>query len=93
MVGKSFDATARLSAQAIHSWTFIDGHYSGQGVDLLTLPFNRFLNVIQTWTLERIDDDDRETWLAKLDTPIPGRRRYSQTEDKFDDINQIKNLG
>ena len=90
MVGKSYEATVRLSSAAIAHWDFIDGQKSGQGVNILALPFSRFLSVINVWMMEHLEEDDRDKWERKLDDPLPGRRDRSKAG--FDDISQLNNL-
>lgn len=90
MVGKSKEAAVRLSEAAVHNWARIDGEYSGKGIDLLALPFPRFLNVIFVWVLEHLSQEDAEKFLADLDKPI-GSTSPAVPDDKFDDsYNQIK---
>lgn len=90
MVGKSKEATVRLSEAAVHNWARIDGEYTGKGVDLLTLPFPRFLNVIYAWLLEHMNQEDAEKFVKNLDSPI-GSGSQAVPDDQFDDgFDQIK---
>lgn len=92
MVGKRYEAAVRLSATAAGNWSYIDGTYSGQGVDLLTLPFDRFLNVIFTWSLNTMHDaEERRKWLAELDGPLPGQA-HRHSMDAQAEIDQLNNL-
>ena len=92
MVGKTLEATIRLSAAAQINWTLLDGEHSGKGVNLLSLPFHRFLNVVQAWVISRLESqEEAEKWLAKLDSPIPGVTRAERRDD-FDNIDQLKDL-
>ena len=89
MVPKSPQAARRLSEIAIGHWDRIEGHYAGQGVQLLTYPFPRFLNVILTWALEHMSQEDGEKFLKTLDSPegstaVPDE----EFDDSFDQINQ-----
>lgn len=72
MVGPPYPRAFRLAITATGNWTRIDGQFTGQGIDLLRLPFSRFLNVVEYWALERMSSEDAEQWLAELDAPLPG---------------------
>lgn len=85
MVGKSYQASVRLSETAVHNWARIDGEYTGKGVDLLALPFPRFLNVVYVWALEHQSQEDAEAWVAGLEKPIH-RTGYDDFDDSFDQI-------
>lgn len=41
-------------------WHQLDGEYIGRGVDLLSLPLNRFLNVVYSVGVERLKHDDKQ---------------------------------
>jgi hypothetical protein len=87
VVRPPYPRTVRLASTATSYWARIDGQYTGQGVDLLSLPLSRFLNVVQAWALERMSGEDAEQWLIELDTPLPG--------DEFneeDEMEQLKHL-
>ena len=89
MVGKSKEAAVRLSEVAVHNWSRIDGEYSGKGIDLLALPFHRFLNVIYVWVLEHMAQEDADKFIATIDSPVRGFG--SPDDDGFDDsFDQIK---
>lgn len=93
MVGKSVEATVRLSAVAQSNWSILDGEHSGKGVDILALPFHRFLNVVQAWAVTRQESaEDAEKFLASLDNPIPGMKRSEAGNSKFDDMSQLNGL-
>jgi hypothetical protein len=91
VVGKSYQAAVRLSVTATSNWRAIDGYYSGQGVDLLALPWDRFLNVIYAWAMEHQSDEDAQRWAAELDLPLPGS---SSSSDELDpnEMDQLNNL-
>lgn len=82
MVGPPYQAAVRLSAVATSNWTQIDGYYSGKGVDVLRLPFSRFLNVIYVWATSNQSQEDADKWVAKLNLPLPGQM---QTDESADD--------
>lgn len=89
MVGPPYEAAVRLSATATSNWQSIDGDYSGKGVDILTLPFSRFLSVIYVWAIEHMSAEDGEKWKAMLTAPIPGHERRT---DGLNEIDQLNNL-
>jgi len=92
VVGKSKEASVRLSEVAVHNWARIDGTYSGQGVDLLAYPLDRFLNVVLVWALEHMGQEDAEKFLKTLDSPLGDEANpHAVPDDQFDDsYDQIK---
>lgn len=83
MVGKkSYQVAVRLSGTATSNWERIDGQYSGQGTDILTLPLARFLNVVYVWAMEHMSEEDAEKWEAELERPLPNQsdRNIAETE-------------
>ena len=92
MVRPPYQTAARLSGTAAVNWVSIDGTYSGQGVNILRLPFHRFLNVIYAWCAERVSEDDRERWLVELETPLPDQRGHSEEAEAQAELDQLKNL-
>ncbi|QWY82849.1 tail assembly chaperone [Arthrobacter phage SilentRX] len=88
--GKSFEAAVRLSATAAQNWPLIDGEYSGKGVDVLSLPFPSFLNVIYVWTLDHLSEEDRTKFIQQLDRPLPGEAQDSEMDGS--EMDQLKNL-
>lgn len=86
-----YEAAVRLSEAAIGNWQGVDGHYSGQGVDILRLPLSRFLSVIYVWCMERVED--AEKWDARLNDPLPGpthrRRRNMSARDELAQLAQF----
>ena len=89
MVGPPYPRSVRLALTATSNWTRIDGTYAGQGVDLLDLRFSRFLNVVESWALERMTQEDAERWLEELDRPLPG---HPDRFDGEDEMEQLKYL-
>lgn len=92
MVRPPYQTAARLSGTAAVNWVQIDGTYSGQGVNILHLPFHRFLNVVFAWCAERIPEEDRERWLVELETPLPSQSIRSDEAEAQAEIDQLKNL-
>jgi hypothetical protein len=90
VVGPPYPRNVRLALTATGNWTRIDGQYSGQGVELLNLPFSRFLSVVEHWALERMTGEDAERWLAELDRPLPGTPDGQFSEE--DEMEQLKYL-
>lgn len=90
MVGPPYQAAVRLSATAAGNWGQIDGYYSGRGVNILTLPFSRFLNVIYVWATSNQSQEDAEKWIAKLDSPLPGQTTSRKSaEDELAQLAQF----
>jgi hypothetical protein len=44
----------------------------------MALPLDRFFNAIYVWVLQRLDDEDRDTFLVRLYDPLPGRESSPQ---------------
>lgn len=92
MVRPPYQAAVRLSATAAGNWAYLDGTYSGQGVNLLALPFHRFLNVVYVWALGTLHDkDERERWLEELHSPLPGDDPQRDVDPEAE-IAQLKDL-
>lgn len=70
MVRAPYVTAVRLTAIAADHWVAIDGESAGRGVELITLPFDRFLNAIQWWAMQRVKDLER--FLADLERPAGG---------------------
>jgi hypothetical protein len=79
VVGPPYVAALRLDAIAERHWPQIDGEAGRQGVDLLTLPIDRFYNAVQSWAVERVKDPER--WLAELTRPLVGGVRHPSPEE------------
>ena len=87
MVRPPYQTAVRLSATATGNWTRIDGTYAGKGVNILDLPFSRFLSVIYVWALSNQSQEDGEKWEAQLAVPLPGQPETSQSAD--DELAQL----
>jgi hypothetical protein len=40
---------------------------------------DRFFNAVYVWVLKRLDDDDRDMFLARLYEPLPGKAPSPET--------------
>lgn len=80
MDGKRLREVVRIQATAAQCWTLIDGQYSGQGVDLFKLTYDRFLSVVYVWAAEHLEKDAREKWLAELDKPLEWERQQGAAD-------------
>ena len=89
MVSPPYQRAVRLSATATGNWQSIDGYYSGQGIDLLRLPFSRFLSVVFVWAMTNLPEEDGKKWQAELDKPIPGQQSKYNADAE---LAQIKNM-
>lgn len=67
-----YHAVVALTGWLADNWGAIDGQLLSTGVDLLTLPFPRQLNIAY-WQLvsSTASDKEREKLIAELDWPIP----------------------
>ena len=86
--GTPYGAVHRLCGVAAARWAELDAEYArpGQELDLLDLRFDRFLNVVYTWALNRVSYDKLEDWLSTLNSPVfnhisaEERRRLAEEE-------------
>jgi hypothetical protein len=87
VVGKSPAAGTRLARILIGNYARLDGSFPQ--VDLLSLPARRILNIVYVWMLDHLHGEDREKWLAELDSPLPGEKPdNSSFDDSFHQIHQ-----
>ena len=72
----SYPAIVGLIGIAQRFWYEIDGACAGVGVDPVELPFSRFLNLVYSWVVERLQytEDGREKFDEELFN-TPDRRR------------------
>ena len=82
MVRPPYDAVLRLIAYAERYWPEIDGEAASRNADYLGLPFDRFLNAVQWWILQRVKDPER--FKADLEMPLSGPRLRVVTEDDIE---------
>jgi hypothetical protein len=68
-----YQKAVRLSAVAASNWERIDGFYAGKGVNILDLPFSRFLSVVYVWATERMSSEDAEKFDQELLKPLRGQ--------------------
>lgn len=73
VVRPPYQAVARLCVNAEHYWARIDGEAVWEGINLLDLPIDRFLNAIETWMIKRVKDVDR--FLYEINKPVAGMGR------------------
>lgn len=69
MVLPPYQVAARLVGIASDHWEAIDGEAAHSGVDFFQLPFDRFLNAIYWWAVQRVKDTDK--FARDLDQPFP----------------------
>jgi hypothetical protein len=89
MVGPPYQTAVRLSAVAAGNWALIDGEYSGQGFDIFSLPFHRFLSVIYSWYVQRLSQEDRMKFEMELTKPLRGTPDRMSAEDEMDQLNYL----
>lgn len=68
----SYGAVVGLIQIADEFWTEIDGACARSGVDPFGLPFHRFLNLVYTWSVERLayEEGARADFDDALFTPM-----------------------
>jgi hypothetical protein len=66
-----YQACFRLAIIASQHWSAIDGEAASRGVDYWQLGFDRWLNAIEWWVVQRVKDP--EEFRAELDRPLPGQ--------------------
>ncbi len=65
-----YGAVVRLFGIAALHWHAIDGACARRGVDPLSLPLNRFLSLILSWTQEHTDPEDWEMVESEIFSPL-----------------------
>lgn len=50
----------------------MDGNAAEQGLDPLSLPFDRFLSWVYSWFVQRLDDKGRRAFDLALSLPMDG---------------------
>ena len=69
MGGAPYWAAYRLVSIAAEHWGGIDGQAAERGVNYFDLEFDRFLNAIYWWSIQRVKD--QESFIRDLDlTPV-----------------------
>jgi hypothetical protein len=79
VVRPPYEVALRLCFIAGERWAEIDGEAALQGANLIGLPLDRFCNAIYVWAIQRIEDDDRDMFMARLYEPLPGREPSAET--------------
>ena len=71
----------RLISIAEDNWERIDGEMAGRGVDLMEIPFDRFLNAIYAFVVRSFQDEkDRTKFEVRLNLPMPGKKKSALQE-------------
>lgn len=70
-----YQAALRLVVIAQEHWAAIDGEAAQRGVDYFGLTFDRFLNAIHWWAMQRVEnpklfDEELERPLGKTPPPV-----------------------
>jgi hypothetical protein len=79
VVRPPYEVALRLCFIAGERWAEIDGEAALKGADLIGLPLDRFCNAIYFWVIQRVEEDDRDMFLARLYEPLPGREPSPET--------------
>jgi hypothetical protein len=83
-VGRApYPAALRLVHIAAEHWASIDGEAAAHGIDYFALDFDRFLNVVQWWAVQRVRDP--ADFLAELDRPLGVVGRQAVTDRDLDE--------
>jgi hypothetical protein len=72
-------AAARLVSIAADNWGGIDGEAATAGINYFDLEFDRFLNVIYWWTIQRVKDQAR--FISELNRVPAGAKVTAQDLD------------
>jgi hypothetical protein len=70
-----YPAVVRLVHYAAEYWGVIDGECASRGLDPFDLPFQRFLNFIYYWVINRIPAEEQEGWEFSLTEPLPWEKK------------------
>ena len=76
MVCPPYEVVVRILGIAQEHWEAIDGEAASKGCDYLTLPIDRFCNVIMWWAMQRVKDVDE--FKRKMYEPLPGQARSEE---------------
>ena len=91
MVLPPYAACLRLVAVAGEHWETIDGEAAAKGFDPFELNIQRFFNYLLFWCLSHIEKErDREQFLYRLDSPLPGRTRRPSEAEQQKDLESFK---
>lgn len=71
MVRPPYGNAAHLVGIAAQHWQAIDGEAASRGADFLQLPFDRFLNVIFWWSVQRVKDVEHFQYDLEKPFPLP----------------------
>lgn len=82
-----YPAVVRLVRYAAHYWHTIDGETALRGVNLIELPFRRFLAAIYYWLMERTagKEEDRVRLHEELHSPLEGTDPDKVSQEVVDD--------
>ena len=91
-----YQAALRLCAIAQDRWAEFDAAYLP--VDLISLPFDRFLNAVYALSVKYLDEKKRETFDYQLNEPLrdtatPRRQMWSADEEAEDFMKMLNNGG
>lgn len=76
MVCEPYPRAVRLCLIAAERWAEIDAAY--YQINLLRLRPHRFMNLVYSWCIERVDPDSLEEWLFDLDDLLPWQDATSE---------------
>jgi hypothetical protein len=82
VVRPPYSVVQRLVALAAEHWAAIDGEAAAGGADYFALSFDRFLNAVYWWAVQRVKDVER--FIADLERPVAGQVSMSVTEQDLD---------
>lgn len=71
MVRPPYPVAVRLCGIAAERWAELDAVYHASPTPLLRMPPHRYLNMVYSWCIERIEADKLEDWLVELADLLP----------------------
>ena len=86
MVDFSYRAVVGLVHVADRYWHDIDGACAREGVDPFSLPFDRFLNLVYAWAVERLQNV--ENGRAEFDAALFDASKDRRFANRGDNVSQ-----
>jgi hypothetical protein len=95
VVRPPYTVAVRLCIFGAERWALIDGAHPG--IDLLSLPPDRYLNVVYTWLVERTPTDKMTEMEEQLRLPLPGQEdrvtAFQEEDEGASFMNTMAKLG
>lgn len=81
----------RLCQIAEARWAEVDAAYAS--VDLITLPPDRFCNLVYAWCVKHIEPKKLEEWHVLLNEPLPWESEAPAGYEEWDDEFEAQTFG